>query len=185
MQTRFFFAAFAIAIFSASSAHADITVNGTSYSSGVGLNTANGTFTITGTASGYINVKQNCTIVLDNVTWTASDKKQDLIKITAGLTINLRLKGNSTMGNNSKNYVTGIYVCNGTTLNITNMTEDASLTVSATTDFGTPPLMLWAGPKVKVSAVVGADFALNARGRFAFCPVDMYKRECYNSPRLT
>ena len=137
MHIRFISTAFVAAILAASSALADITVNGTSYSSGVGLNTANGTFTITGTASGYINVKQNCTIVLDNVTWTASDKKQDLIKITAGLTVNLRLKGSSTIGNNSKNYVTGIYVCSGTTLNITNITEDASLTVSATGSYCT------------------------------------------------
>ena len=49
-------------------AYANITVNGTSYSSGVSLNTANGKFTINGTAAGYINVKQSCTIVLDNVT---------------------------------------------------------------------------------------------------------------------
>ena len=110
MRTRLFFTILVVAILAAPSVHADITINGTSYSSGVGLNTANGTFTITGTASGYVNVKQNCTIVLDNVTWTASDKKQDLIKITSGLTVNLWLKGANTMGNNSKNYVTGIYV---------------------------------------------------------------------------
>ena len=39
--------------------------------------------------------------------------------------------------------------------------------IPATTDFGTPPLMRWAGPKVKASAVVGADLALTARGRYA------------------
>ena len=136
MRTRLISSIFAAAILAAS-VRADITVNGTSYSSGVGLNTANGMFTITGTASGYINVKQNCTIVLDNVTWTASDKKQDIIKIVAGLTVNLRLKGSSTIGNNSKNYVTGIYVCSGTTFNITNITEDASLTISATGSYCT------------------------------------------------
>lgn len=116
---------------------ADITVNGTSYSSGVSLNTANGKFTISGTVAGYIQVKQNCTIVLDNVTWTASDKNQDLIKITSGLTVNLQLKGSSTMSNNSKRGTTGIYVCSGTILNITNLTEEASLVIDMSYAYGT------------------------------------------------
>ena len=39
--------------------------------------------------------------------------------------------------------------------------------IDATVDFGTPPLMLWAGPKATASATIGADLEISARGRFA------------------
>lgn len=117
-------------------AYANIIVNGTSYSSGVSLNTANGKFTINGTAAGYINVKQSCTIVLDNVTWTDSTARTDAIHITDGLTVNLQLKGtNKITCSASDGRQTGIRVTSGTTLNITNLTEDASLAVIATAGY--------------------------------------------------
>ena len=123
----------AAALFAAPSAKASITINGTSYSSGVNLNTANATWTITGTASGYVQVKQNCTIILDNVTWTNSTTKTDAIQITDGLTVNLQLKGaNKITCSASDGKQTGIRVTSGTTLNITNLTDNASLTVTAT-----------------------------------------------------
>ena len=124
MLAALFFAA-------APAAMADITVNGTSYSSGVNLSTANGKYTITGTASGYVQVKANCTIVLDGVTWTDSTTKTDAIQITDGLTVNLQLKGANKI-TCSDVRMTGIRVTSGTTLNITNLTDTASLTVTAT-----------------------------------------------------
>ena len=115
---------------------ADITVNGKSYSSGVGLNTANATWTISGTASGYVQVKQNCTIVLDNVTWTDAMTKTDAIQIADGLTVNLQLKGaNKITCSASDGKQTGIRVTSGTTLNVTNLTEGASLAVTATAGY--------------------------------------------------
>ena len=39
--------------------------------------------------------------------------------------------------------------------------------IDATVDFGTPPLMLWAGPKATASATIGADLEISAHGRFA------------------
>lgn len=124
-------AIFCLALAAARSAKANITINGTSYSSGINLNTANATWTITGTASGYVQVKQNCTIVLDNVTWTDSTTKTDAIQITDGLTVNLQLKGANKI-TCSDVRMTGIRVTSGTTLNITNLTDAASLTVTAT-----------------------------------------------------
>lgn len=119
--------------FLAHPAFANITINGTSYSSGINLNTANATWTISGTAAGYVQVKQNCTIILDNVTWTDSTTKTDAIQITDGLTVNLQLKGtNKITCSASDGKQTGIRVTSGTTLNITNLTDDASLAVTAT-----------------------------------------------------
>ena len=122
--------------FLAHPAFANITINGTSYSSGINLNTANATWTIAGTAAGYVQVKQNCTIILDNVTWTDSTTKTDAIQITDGLTVNLQLKGtNKITCSASDGKQTGIRVTSGTTLNITNLTDDASLAVTATAGY--------------------------------------------------
>ena len=119
--------------FLAHPAFANITINGKSCSSGFNMDTANATWTISGTASGYVQVTQNCTIILDNVTWTDSKTKTDAIQITDGLTVNLQLKGtNKITCSASDGRQTGIRVTSGTTLNITNLTDDASLAVTAT-----------------------------------------------------
>ena len=119
--------------FLAHPAFADITINGKSYPSGVNMNTADATWTITGTATGYVQVKQNCTIILDNVTWTDPTTKTDAMQITDGLTVTLKLKGaNKITCSASDGRQTGIRVTSNTTLNITNLTDDASLTVTAT-----------------------------------------------------
>ena len=39
--------------------------------------------------------------------------------------------------------------------------------IDATVDFGTPPLMLWAGTKATASATIGADLEISAHGKFA------------------
>lgn len=119
--------------FLAHPAFANITINGKSYPSGVNMNTADATWTITGTATGYVQVKQNCTIILDNVTWTDPTTKTDAMQITDGLTVTLKLKGaNKITCSASDGRQTGIRVTSNTTLNITNLTDDASLTVTAT-----------------------------------------------------
>ena len=136
---------------------ANITINGTSYSSGINLNTANAIWTIAGTASGYVQVKQNCTIVLDNVTWTCTDytttgsfltKKYYgycPIQITSGVTVNLQLKGtNRITPSYSKGNQTGIYVPSGAAVNITNLTADASLIVDASSYSGSTAIGGWA-----------------------------------------
>lgn len=126
----------AASLLAAPRAKANITINGTSYSSGINLNTANATWSISGTAAGYVQVKQNCTIILDNVTWTDSTTKTDAIQITDGLTVNLQLKGtNKITCSASDGKQTGIRVTSGTTLNITNLTDDASLAVTATAGY--------------------------------------------------
>lgn len=123
----------ATTVLAPAAALANITVNGTSHSSGVRLNTANATWTISGTASGYVQVQQNCTIILDNVTWTDPTTKTNAIQITDGLTVTLKLKGmNKITCSASDGRQTGIMVTSNTTLNITNLTDDASLTVTAT-----------------------------------------------------
>ncbi|MBR1870560.1 MAG: PKD domain-containing protein [Kiritimatiellae bacterium] len=56
----------------------------------------------------------------------------------------------------------------GTDIQTSLATPDGLLSkeIDATVDFGTPPLLAWAGPKVTASATIGADLALHAKGRF-------------------
>ena len=70
------------------------------------------------------------------MTWTDSTSKTDAIQITDGLTVNLQLKGtNKITCSASDGKQTGIRVTSGTTLNITNLTDDASLAVTATAGY--------------------------------------------------
>ena len=113
-------------------------------------------YSLSGTITGYINVKANCTIVLDNVTWTCTDYVTSgsviktyygrcPIQITSGITVNLQLKGtNKITASYSKGNQTGIYVPSGAAINITNLTETASLTVDASSYSGSTAIGGWA-----------------------------------------
>lgn len=91
------------------------------------------TYTISGTATGPLKVDCDCTIVLDNVSWTPEAKNannKDLLEIADGRNVLLQLKGANTFGYGAnKQYMTAIYAGGATVLTITNLTDDASLDI--------------------------------------------------------
>ena len=121
----------AVALFAAPPAKADITINGTSYSGAVNLSGANYTISGTGTTSNRLIVKENCTITFDNVSFPLSTGTTNAISVFPGKTVTLKLSGENTI-TLSGTKQTGISVPSTSTLNITNITDDAKLIVTAT-----------------------------------------------------
>ena len=121
----------AAALFAAPPAKADITINGTSYSGAVNLSGANYTISGTGTTSNRLIVKENCTITFDNVSFPLSTGTTNAISVFPGKTVTLKLSGENTI-TLSGTKQTGISVPSTSTLNITNITDDAKLIVTAT-----------------------------------------------------
>ena len=121
----------AAALFAAPSAKADITINGSSYSGPVNLSGANYTISRTGTVSNRLIVKENCTITFDNVSFPLSTGTTNAISIFPGKTVTLKLSGENTI-TLSGTKQTGISVPSTSSLNITNITDDAKLIVTAT-----------------------------------------------------
>lgn len=108
------------------------TVNGAAMASGSALSTAGAVYRISGAANGYLDVTENCIVELENVTWTAAVENHDLLYITPGKNVELRLYGENSMADGGKQYMTAIFVGEGSTLDITNCTDDASLTLTMT-----------------------------------------------------
>ena len=112
-------------------AFADITINGTSYSGAVNLSGSNYTVSGKGTTSNRLIVKESCTITLDNASFPLSTGTTNAISIFPGKTVTLKLSGENTI-TLSGTKQTGISVPSTSTLNITNITDDAKLIVTAT-----------------------------------------------------
>ena len=112
-------------------AFAGITINGTSYSGAVNLSGSNYTISGTGTTSNRLIVKESCTITLDNASFPLSTGTTNAISIFPGKTVTLKLSGENTI-TLSGTKQTGISVPSTSTLNITNITDDAKLIVTAT-----------------------------------------------------
>ena len=117
--------------FLAHPALANITINGTSYSGAVNLSGSSYTISGTGTTSNRLIVKESCTITLDNASFPLSTGTTNAISIFPGKTVTLKISGENTiMLSGTKQ--TGISVPSTSTFNITNITDDAKLIVTAT-----------------------------------------------------
>lgn len=95
---------------------------------------ANETITVSGAESGQIIANADCTIILNGVTWTAGTAGANLIDVGNGKKVLLKLSGENTLSS-AKESVTAICVCQGSQLDITNLTDTAALTITMSSKY--------------------------------------------------